>query len=297
MYNFSVVVNKVIDMENNIDKKYCIDSQIIKNYIDVINSTTQTISQINEQINTVETMNIAHHLTSTFDNNEKNLTFKQLTYILDMTKALKFLIEKYPKELSKIYFSIIRQMMRYNNGLISTRMLEPLHISRQYLSILKKNNEIEQVSRGIYMSPTKFEDSYYIFQMKYKKAVFSHMNALYFYEMTEEFPYTYTVTVPQNYHADGVNEKCDVFYVSDDIYELGLYKTKTPDGNEVKAYDLERSICDIIRSKNRMDFEQVKKAVKEYAKSRDKDLKKLSEYSKKMGINEQVMEMVGMYND
>ncbi len=41
------------------------------------------------------------------------------------------------------------------------------------------------------------------------------MNALYFYGMTEEFPYNYTVTVPQSYHVDTVNEKCNVFYVSD----------------------------------------------------------------------------------
>lgn len=43
------------------------------------------------------------------------------------------------------------------------------------------------------------------------------MNALYFYGMTEEFPYNFTVTVPQSYHANTVNQKCNVFYVSDDV--------------------------------------------------------------------------------
>ena len=138
-------------------------------------------------------------------------------------------------------------------------------------------------------------DDYY--QAKYKKAIFSHMNALYFYGMTEEFPYNYTVTVPQSYHVDTVNEKCNVFYVSDDMLELGMCKVKTPNGGIVRAYDIERSICDIIKYKNRMDLEQVKKAIRQYMKNKNKDMNKLSEYSKKMGINEQVMEMVGMFND
>ena len=46
-----------------------------------------------------------------------------------------------------------------------------------------------------------------------------------------------------------------------------------------------------------MDLEQVKKAIRQYMKNKDKDMSKLSEYSKKMGINEQVMEIVGMFND
>lgn len=73
--------------------------------------------------------------------------------------------------------------------------------------------------------------------------------------MTEEFPYNYTATVPQNYHEDTVNEKYNVFYVSDDIYELGVVVIETPNGNKVRAYDKERCICNIIRSKGRMDSE------------------------------------------
>ena len=63
--------------------------------------------------------------------------------------------------------------------------------------------------------------------------------------------------------------------------------------NKVRAYNIERCICDIIRSKGRMDYEQVKKVIRQYVYSQDKDMAKLSEYSKKMGISEKVMEMVG----
>lgn len=295
-----------------------IDNEVLKNYVDAINSIKIPMNQIKKQLKQIskpaqETRKlISESMKPVIDarktisksmesirkiNEQQNESIKpiaeQLKSINIMSNAIKKLSIKFPNEQAKIFTDIMKQIMSVNNGMLSTRMIEPLNISRQYLSIMENNNDIEKVSRGIYLSPSTFEDSYFSFQQKYKKAIFSHMNALYFYGMTEEFPYNYTVTVPQSYHVDTVNEKCNVFYVSDEIYEMGVAEVETPNGNKVRTYDKERCICDIIRSKGRMDSEQVKKTIKQYMQSRDKDMAKLSEYSKKMGINEKVMEMVG----
>ena len=271
---------------------YKIDSNVLKNYVNAINSIKAPMNQIKEQLSQLS--KLMKELSNSINESMKPIQ-EELKSINTMSNAIKELLIKYPNEQAKILTDTIKQIMNTNNGMISTRMIEPLNISRQYLSIMENNNDIEKVSRGIYLSPNAFEDSYFSFQQKYKKAIFSHMNALYFYGMTEEFPYNYTVTVPQSYHVDTVNEKCNVFYVSDDIYELGIVEIKTPNGNKVRVYDKERCICDIIRSKGRMDSEQVKKTIKQYMQSRDKDIAKLSEYSKKIGINKKVMEMVGGY--
>ena len=299
---------------------YKIDSNVLKNYVKAINSIKAPMNQIKEQLDQLSKP--MKELSNSINESMKpiieaskvvskslepirkigeqlNESLKpiqeELKSINTMSNVIKELSIKYPNEQAKILTDTIKQIMNTNNGMISTRMIEPLNISRQYLSIMENNNDIEKVSRGIYLSPSAFEDSYFSFQQKYKKSIFSHMNALYFYGMTEEFPYNYTVTVPQSYHVDTVNEKCNVFYVSDDIYELGIVEIETPNGNKVRTYDKERCICDIIRSKGRMDSEQVKKTIKQYMQSRDKDIAKLSEYSKKMGINKKVMEMVGGY--
>ena len=269
---------------------YKIDSNVLKNYVNAINSIKAPMNQIKKQLDQLSKP--MKEMSNSINKSMKPIQ-EELKSINTMSSAIKELLIKYPNEQAKILTDTIKQIMNTNNGMLSTRMIEPLNISRQYLSIMENNNDIEKVSRGIYLSPNAFEDSYFSFQQKYKKAIFSHMNALYFYGMTEEFPYNYTVTVPQSYHVDTVNEKCNVFYVSDDIYELGIVEIKTPNGNKVRVYDKERCICDIIRSKGRMDSEQVKKTIKQYMQSRDKDIAKLSEYSKKIGINKKVMEMVG----
>lgn len=279
-----IIMNK--DEEININ--YKIDNDILTKYVKAINSIDKPMNQIRKQLN---------HMTKQKQKISKSFknTNEQIKNIKTMSDTIKNISAKFPNEQGKIFTDVIKQIMSTNNGMLSTRMIEPLNISRQYISIMEKNNEIEKISRGIYLSPTTFEDSYFLFQQKYKKAIFSHMNALYFYGMTEEFPYNYTVTVPQRYHVNMVNEKCNVFYVSDDIYELGLTEVLTPNGNKVKAYDKERCICDIIRSTGRMDSEQVKKTIKQYAKSKDKNIAKLSNYAKEMGISEKVIEMVGVY--
>ena len=286
--------------------QYKIDGDVLKNYVEAINSIKAPMSQIKEQLNQLskskEELNKALNESMKLVIEESGATFRaynpmmdQLKKIHTMANQMKELIIKYPNDHAKIYIDIMKQIMSANNGMLSVRMIEPLNISRQYLSIMENNNDIEKISRGIYLSPSTFEDSYFSFQQKYKKAIFSHMNALYFYGMTEEFPYQYTVTVPQSYHVDTVNEKCNVFYVSDDIYEMGVVEVETPSGNKVRAYDKERCICDIIRSKGRMDSEQVKKTMKQYIQSKDKNVAKLSDYAKRMGIIEKVMEMVNVY--
>ena len=212
----------------------------------------------------------------------------------DLAIYLKQLTKSHKIGNSIIYSNIIMEMMKINNGYITTGILKPLNISREYISQLEKDKLIERVDRGIYVLPKTFYDSYYIFQLKYNKVVFSHMNALYFHNLTEEFPSSFTVTVPNSYHIEDINREHSIFYVNDNIVNLGLIKIKTPNGNNIRAYDMERCICDIIRSEKRMDLDQVKKSVRTYIKRTDKDMSKLSKYAEFMGISKKVVNFVSM---
>ena len=277
-------------------KKNLIDKKIIKDYVEAMNTTRQPMNEIKNEIarnlssGLIEFKNVLEEVSKNVKSNE---LAKTLIPIAKMMREVDNQVKENIYKQKDVYTNIIKQIMVENNGMLSTRFIEPLNISRQYLKIMQNDNEIINISRGIYTFPNVFEDSYYSFQQKYKKAIFSHMNALYFYEMTEEFPSNYTITVPLKYHVEKMSEKHAVFYVSEKIYELGMIDVKTPSRNIVKAYDKERCICDIIRSKNRMDPEQVEKAVKLYINSKDKDMKKLYNYSEIMGIKDKVQEMVG----
>lgn len=196
------------------------------------------------------------------------------------------------KEKSNI--EIIKELMKNNNGYITSKELDMFDIHRMYLSIMKEKGLIEKVAPGIYIDTNKIEDNYYIFSLSMPNAIYSHMTALYFHDLSIKKPNDiYDITVKRSYNSKHL-KKHNVFYVDNDIYELGLTEVETPMGNKVKVYDIERCICDIIRSKNRMNFEHVKHSVREYVKRKDKDLFKLSLYAEKLGVKEAVMDYVDM---
>ena len=194
----------------------------------------------------------------------------------------------------KSYIEIIEELMTKNNGYITSKELDMFDIHRMYLSIMQEKGLIEKVASGIYIDTNKIEDNYYVFGLSMPNVIYSHMTALYFHGLSiKALNDVYDITVKRSYNSVHLR-KHNVFYVDDDIYELGITEIETPMGNKVKVYDVERCICDIIRSKNRMDLEHVKHSVREYIKRKDKDLVKLSLYAEKLGIKEIVMEYVGM---
>ena len=164
---------------------------------------------------------------------------------------------------------IIQELMKVNNGYITSKQLTELGIHRMYLNIMVDRGIIEKLDNGIYLDVNKFPDSYYVLNLNLSGIIYSHMTALYFHGLSIKVPDT-----------------------NDDIYELGLTEVKTPFGNIVRVYDIERCICDIIRSKKRMDNEHIKYSLREYIKRKDKDLVKLSKYADKMGIKKEVMDLL-----
>ncbi len=190
---------------------------------------------------------------------------------------------------------VVESIMNNNNGYVTSKYLDAIGMHRMYLNIMQKNGLIEKVASGIYMDINKIEDSYYIFSLSMPNTIFSHMTALYFHGLSIKAPNDrYDITVRKNYNNVHLKNH-EVFYVSDDIYELGLTEVETPMGNKVRAYDIERCICDIIKSKKRMDSELVKYSIKAFLKYKDKDLLKLSNYAEKMGIKEEVMNYIEVF--
>jgi len=57
------------------------------------------------------------------------------------------------------------------------------------------------------------------------------------------------------------------FYVNRDVFNLGVVSMNTPHGNKVRTTDLERTICDIGRSRNQIDIQVRNAALKEYVKN------------------------------
>lgn len=172
---------------------------------------------------------------------------------------------------------------------ITTKEVENVGISRRFLGFLVAKNKIIRLSRGIYTLPNELEDDYFIIGNKSKYAIFSNLTALYFYGLCDRIPVKYDVTVKSGYKGSlQKNDNINLYYIKKENFELGLTNIETNYGNNVRVYDVERSICDIIKNKNKLDLELFNKAIRNYYYSKNKNIIRLYDYAEKLGIYEKV---------
>ena len=176
----------------------------------------------------------------------------------------------------------IKQLIESNNGIITTKILDENKIHRQYLKNLVDEGYLIKVSRGLYVRPDKDINEYYIMGEQYKTGIFSHNTALYFYDLTDRTPFELDMTFPSNVRIS--NDMINSHYISKDKIEIGLTTKELEDGTTIKLYNMERTICDIIRDRNKIDSQIFNTALKEYMNRKDKNLNLLYEYAKQFNI-------------
>ena len=188
---------------------------------------------------------------------------------------------------------IIRKILTSQNGILLTSDLAKFNIPRTYLAILEQNGEIRRISRGVYRSSASIEDELFVFQAVYKSSVYSHETALYLHDLTDRTPLRYSITVPVGYHVSSLRQQgARIFYLNRDLFDLGVITIKSPHGNPLRVTSLERTICDILRSRSQLDLQLVYAALKRYLAKSEKDLDLLYCYAVKFKIQKLVREYI-----
>lgn len=176
----------------------------------------------------------------------------------------------------------IKEIVEKNNGILTSKFLDENNIHRQYLKNLVDEGYLIKVSRGLYVRPDKEINEFYVLGEQFKTGVFSHNTALYFYNLTDRTPFLLDMTFPSNIRPQ--NDMLIPHYINKERFDIGLTTKKLEDGTSIKIYNMERTICDIIRDRNKIDSQILNTALKEYMKRNDKNLNLLYEYAKKFGI-------------
>ena len=179
----------------------------------------------------------------------------------------------------------IEDLIAQNKGILFTSDLTNLNIPRMYLSKLVSEGKLERVNSGVYVSSGAIDDEMYYMQVKYPKLIYSHETALYMHGLSDRTPFEYSATVPSSYKVvKNIAEKNKIYYIKTELHFLGITTRKTSFGNVVNLYNVERTICDIVRSRNKIDIQIFNEALKRYAKLKTAYLILLGEYAKKFNV-------------
>lgn len=173
-----------------------------------------------------------------------------------------------------------------NGGIIETKVAAQHGISKAMLYKLCKEEKIHRIVKGQYSLPDDMQDELLSISKRSENIIFSHETALYLHGISDRTPFEHTVTAPSGcIPSTAIKSECKVYYIKPELFDLGKTELKTPSGNFVPCYDLERTICDVIRSRNKLGTETFLAALKLYVANPKKDLNKLNSYAKKMRVS------------
>lgn len=183
------------------------------------------------------------------------------------------------------YSEMLKELIEENNGIIITKDAVAAGIPKVYLSEFVQEGKLERVGHGIYSSKNAFEDTMYFMQRRKEVIIYSHDTALFLHGLSDRDPLTYSVTVPKGYNTKNLRQEgITVFSVSRDIYDEGIVLLSTPFGRSVKAYDMDRTMCDLVRSRNYMDIAILTDGFKQYVKRSDKNIPRLMKYAERFRV-------------
>lgn len=186
-------------------------------------------------------------------------------------------------------FELLDKLVEKGNGYLQTFQVLEKGISKPTLADYVNKRNMERVAQGVYLAEDTWKDELYILHLSNSRIIFSHETALFLHGLMEREPKDISVTVRAGYNASHLRKKgIRVYQVKPEIEELGITDIQTNFGNIIRAYDMERTICDVIRYKEVMDVQVFQYAMKEYMGSTNKNLNHLMTYAKKLHIESAV---------
>ncbi len=175
------------------------------------------------------------------------------------------------------------------DGSITVARVTEAGLHRSVLQEFVKSGEIYRFGRGLYVQNNAWEDDFCLLQRKYGRGIYSHETALYLLGYSDRTPAKYTMTFPKGYNAPSLKQaNLIVKRVVPKNYESGKIKIESPSGNPICVYDLERTLCDILRGSD-VDVQIVVEAMKRYAMSKNKNIHKLMTYAELLRVKPKVL--------
>lgn len=183
------------------------------------------------------------------------------------------------------YMTELTAIAKTHGGIIETKIAAQHGISKAMLYKLCKEDKIHRIVKGQYILPDDMQDELLAISNRSERIIFSHETALYLHGISDRTPFEHTVTAPSGcIPSAAIKSECKVYYIKPELFELGKTTLRTPAGNDVPAYNLERTICDVIRSRNKLGTETFLAALKLYAANPKKNLNQLNTYAKQMRV-------------
>lgn len=161
------------------------------------------------------------------------------------------------------------------------------------LKLLLQEGKVVMVKRGLYRfaeTPSAGQEAE-VAQVV-PDGVFCMHSSWAYYELTTHISAEYHVAVPKSLKVV-IPEfpPIKLYYWNEPTFGLGLTHVKI-NGTRVKIYDLERSVCDAVKFRNKIGNEILGEILRNYIKRKDKNLDKLMKYASMLRISKTMNQLL-----
>ncbi len=185
------------------------------------------------------------------------------------------------KKKSKLELAIAA--FREAGGILTMSEAIKVGIHRRELYALRDRGDLEVVSRGLYRlvdMPDPSLPDFIPVAKKIPHGVICLISALAFHEITTQIPHFVYVALPSQAHKPAISyPPMRYFWYSQKLLKTGVQEHSI-DGCTIKVFDVEKTLVDCVKFRNKIGMDVVLEAFKMYWQSRKTNLEKLFEYAK-----------------
>ena len=172
---------------------------------------------------------------------------------------------------------------RKAGGILTMSEAMALGVHRRELYTLRDRGDLEVVSRGLYrlieMPEPSFPDYVHVAK-KIPSGVICLISALAFHEITTQIPHFVYVALPSFAHRPRISyPPIRYFWFTERLLTTGV-EEHTVNGCSIKIFDVEKTLIDCVKFRNKVGMDIVLEALRMYWQSRKADMNKLFEYAK-----------------
>lgn len=193
----------------------------------------------------------------------------------------------------------VKTLFEMYGGIMRTSDLHKHGFYYRKIQNLLEKGEIEQIHRGYYQfcGDASFSDIPTINAL-FPDAVICMESALDYYGYADRTPMCWHLAFDSKKSRTRVYgldyPMIQAHFMSNNQLEMGVTTTSI-DGQTVRIFDRDRTICDVLKRKNKMDREEYNTAIKRYVGDSKKKIPNLYEYAERLHAKKHVDEVLGAW--
>lgn len=193
---------------------------------------------------------------------------------------------------------IIEKIFANQGGLLRTCDLHKARLYYSDIQALIQRGIIEKVRYGYYqwLDKENMSEAMTVTRL-FPDAVMCMDSALFYYRYSDRVPLAWHLAVSKDSGKSRFKIEYPFlkpYYLEPALLELGMVDGEM-DGNLVRIYNKERTICDCLRYMGKMDKELFNKAIQSYIADSERNIPRLSEYAKKLRVVRKMKMIIGVW--